>query len=341
MFFSPFKVVLSLALLCASCSFAHAASCQPLDASTPLPQLITKDQCFELQGGNVINQPTTVLGRLFVKAGRSVNLQAPGAIVVSEKGQFTVRGRLTLESQTQINVQQNSTMNNTGELILQTNTMLKTFDQTKIKNLGQIYLQGDSTLELNGQTEMRNSGIMDFAHAAFKLNDKVKFRSNGTMLFHPHSTLDMTAQAYLYNDGTFNLQPQTFSNLKNSAHLFSRNPFVLEGELTLDNQSILETTAGFDLSPNATLIMTAGTQLSNSHNFEIAGRVHLSQGARFLNEGLCKITEQGSLVLIHNAVLINTGTFRDDFKKLHIAAAHNFVNKNIIYGQDPRANKFN
>lgn len=338
MIFLRIKLLLTCCLLLALSPLSYAASCQAVKANESLPQVINKDQCFELQGGNVLSTPIAVKGRLFIKAGRSVEIKAPGYIIATDGGQFTIRGRLTLDNQTQLNVDHLSSLNNTGEIVLYSASAIKASGKSKLKNLGQIYVHGSSFIELSGKTDFSNSGIIDFAHARLQLNHNAKLSSKGTILFNPNSRLVMNDEVYLHNDGTFKLLDHSYAHLTSKAHFFSRNPLKLDGEMILKSQSILETNAGFDLSANATLLMSDAAQLTNRHNFEILGRVHLSQSARFLNEGKCQISQSGSLVIANNAVFINTGTFRDDHKNLHISNSQSFINKNIVYGQDPRAN---
>lgn len=314
-------------------NLSQAAFCTALNAQDRLPEVIKSEQCFELQGGNIIDTPTTVRGRLFVKAGRKVSLAPNASLVILDGGRFTVRGLMDIAANSQISVDHNGSLENIGQIILQSSSVLNTRGQVNIKNSGKLYAQTAGLIELSGNTKFLNSGIIDLAEAHFRMNQESQLKNQGSILFHPRSFLQLTQQALLYNDGSLILYNDCNLELKNYARLFSRNPVTLDGQISMRNQSIFENFAAFKLQPNAEFKLLDSAQIYNRHNFIISGRFNVNENARFLNEGLCRIEPQGTLRLQQNSTFLNTGTFENNHGNLQMATAQNFVNKHIISGQ--------
>lgn len=331
---------LSLIVLLGLMPAVSQAACQTLAANTPLPQVIAADQCIELQGGNVIERPTTVRGRLFLKAGRRATLKSSGNLVIIDGGIFNNRGALMVENNAQISVDHASTLENSGEIVLHSGSVLNTRGQTKIKNSGQIHAQSASLIELNGATAWQNSGILDLAEAYLRINHNSKLTNVGTVLLHPNSNLLLSDQSLLYNDGSLVLQSGCNFKLSHKAHLFSRNPISLDGQVVMSEQSIFENHAMFNLQPGSSFKMFDSAQIYNRHNFNVSGKVDASQGARFLNEGLCQIFKGGAMLLRQNSTFINTGTLNKDQGTFQIERIENFVNHNIVSGQDSHQKRY-
>ena len=78
------NLVLAGLILSASCYASPVrAQCVALEASAPLPTTVQADQCFELQGGNVLTDHYVIAGQLYVKAGRSATLAQRASLTVN------------------------------------------------------------------------------------------------------------------------------------------------------------------------------------------------------------------------------------------------------------------
>ena len=75
---------------------------------------IRHNQCFELQGGNVIDTPVTVRGKLFVKAGRNIVYESGSSITVAPGGFFEVRGDLNMMPKTALNIDDKAALTCSG-----------------------------------------------------------------------------------------------------------------------------------------------------------------------------------------------------------------------------------
>lgn len=330
--------VLLFTMVCLSLP-SNAASCVAINASQSLPKVITSEQCFELQGGNVIEKPLTVRGRLFIKAGRTANLTQGASLVILEGGRFTVRGTFEVAANTQVSVDHLGTLENQGQMILQSSSVLNTRGEVKVKNSGQMHAQANSLIELNGKTEWLNRGIMDLARAHLRINHQSKLTNQGHIKLHPHSFMFLAQQSLFYNDGNFEVLPDCHIEFKHTSRLFSRNPIYMEGQISMRDQSIFENHAILKLQDSSIFHLLDAAQIYNRHNFEISGNFTAYQEARFLNEGLCQIDKQGALSLTQHALFLNTGTFANNHGQLYMDNASNFVNQNIISGQMSQQSK--
>ena len=68
----------------------------------------------------------------------------------------------------------------------------------------------------------------------------------------------------------------------------------------------------------------------------LSGTLTLSQSARFLNQGTLALKPNARLTARDYAVIINDGTFRNDDAQMQLEQAGNFVNQNIVSGQQSR-----
>ena len=89
-------------------------------------------------------------------------------------------------------------------------------------------------------------------------------------------------------------------------------------------------------APESKLTVGDHAQIRSEHTIELSGTMTLSQSARFLNQGTLYLTANAFLSARDYAVLINEGTFRNDDAQLQLEQAGNFVNQNIISGQQSR-----
>lgn len=317
-------------------AMANSIVCLPIMTHEQVPLYIRPQQCYELQGGNVINGNLTVQGKLFIKAGRKVSLTSGNSITVSNGGQFEIRGELDLKERSAINIDHNSSFNCTGLLYMSQGSQFNTRGTTEIKNLGKILIEPNSQIIFSDLTKFRNSGQIALNTAIWEVRNKGELNNSGTIDLLDGSRLQFLDKSKFINAGKTNLNAQSQLSFIDYARFESRRMFAPKGIVTLARNSVFENLASFKQQKGSSLIIRDNAQLLNNHTFELSGAATFTGSARILNDGVFAVKKAAQVHTEQMAVMINTGTFRNEGGAFTIDNQNNFINDNIVSGHESR-----
>lgn len=331
------NLVLAGLILSASCYASPVrAQCVALEASAPLPMTVKADQCFELQGGNVLTDHYVIAGQLYVKAGRSATLAQRASLTVTPGGVFELRGQLELQPQAQIIVQDQGKLTSSGLMYFASPSALQGQGSATLRNIGRMVLEPGAYISLRGASSLRTSGMLTLNNALISLSGESKLTNHGTIHTEQQALLNIQGQAQFTNRGMLELTPYATLALDEQAQLINKNPFSPKGHITLSAQALWDNDALVKLAPSSSLKLRGRAQLLSEHTIESSGTILLSENARLLNRGTLALTSSAQLTAADYAVIINEGTFRNDGGRLQLEHAANFVNQNIISGEQSR-----
>ena len=117
----------------------------------------------------------------------------------------------------------------------------------------------------------------------------------------------------------------------------NRRILTPEGLVTISRNAVFENRAAFRQKEKGELIISDNAQLLNNHTFEISGSALFTHSARVLNDGAFAVKKTGNVKTEQMAVMINTGTFRNEGGGFTIETQANFVNENIVSGRESRS----
>ena len=310
------------------------AACTALNAQDHLPTTIAADQCFELQGGNVLTGQYEVLGQLFLKAGRSATLTSGSSINVASGGLLEPRGQLELEPNAQIVV--HGKLNNSGLLYFNSPSALQAQDQATVRNIGRLVLTPGAYVRLAGHSTLSTSGILTLNNALLTVIDSAAVTNQGTIQTEQQALLNFQGNSTFTNRGSLELNPYATLALKEHSHFTNKNPFTPRGTITLSDAALWHNDALVKQAEHSKLTVNAHAQIRSEHTIELSGILTLSQNARLLNQGTIALTPSAQFTARDYAVLINDGTFRNEDAQMQLEHAGNFVNQNIISGTTSR-----
>ena len=238
------KLAIGLALLLGTSIISSPvwAQCIAVSAQQALPIYIRANQCFELQGGNVLSGQFTVHGKLFVKSGRQVTLAPNSVLSVSNDGLLSVRGELDLQSNSQLNFQ-NGNFECSGMTTLAPQAKIMSLGQNKVRNIGRILMDPQSAIILAGATAIRNSGQLVLENASFELYHSSTLDNAGTFIVRNNSRLALGDQSSMENTGNLSIDRSSKLNLNEQSRLNNKRICNFEGELGLGRNTILENNA--------------------------------------------------------------------------------------------------
>lgn len=326
-------VVLSTALLTLP---PVQAACIEVTKNDQLPVYIKAQQCYELQGGNIIHDDVNVQGKLFIKAGRSAILSPGSSINIVNGGLTEIRGQLDVKPRAKINLDDGGSLSCSGLIYMEQQSSILSRGETKVRNIGRVLMEQGSSLVFTGKTEIRSSGQITLDNASLQLRQNSVFTNAGTISFDKASFLTVNDQSRYLNLGKTELNASATLELTGFSRLLNRRNFLPKGNIKLKEQAIIETEAPFRLQPSGRLMLTDSTQLLNNHTLEIYGKVMFTNRARILNDGTFAVKKEGNVRTTQLAVVINTGTFRNEGGGFIVDNQSNFINENIVSGRDSR-----
>ena len=337
---APYKVarcnlVLLLIVIGSACYAPQArAACTKVTASDALPLTIAADQCFELQGGNVLAGHYVVAGQLYLKAGRNSTMASGSSLTITPTGRFEPRGQWELKPHTQLTVQGQLTCS--GMIYLNSASTLQAQGSATLRNIGRVVLEAGSALLLQEGSSLSTSGLLTIADTSVTLSGRSSLLNQGTIQTEHAAALAVHDQAQFTNRGTIELNPYARLELTGQGHFTNKKPFSPAGAISLTDQAIWDNDALVKLARFSRLTLSANAQLKSTHTIEVSGQLALSQSARLLNQGTIALTPSAQLNARDYAVIINDGTWRNEGAQLHLEHEDNFINQNIISGAQSR-----
>lgn len=329
--------LLCLSIMLFSMMSAAKAQCFEVKSSDQLPQQIAADKCYELQGGNELSKQTIVLGKLFLKAGRNAVLLSNSNIVLAGDGVFEVRGAFEMRHNSQVSLNEKSSLTNSGEIIMQNNTAIGASGAPNIRNLGRLIAENGSQIRLTGETTFKNSGELSMTGAKFMVDDKAVYTNAGTNYADLGSEFTFRNHSKFFNQGRTLLSKNSQMNFQGNSKAESRRQFPVAGRLFFSDDALYENYALFKLQTDGTLRFSDASQLLNNHTIEIRGKAYFQTKARVLNDGTFAVKQGGDTQTMQNAVFINNGTFRNEGGGFTIDNQSNFINQSIISGHQSRS----
>lgn len=337
--FRNLKILAFVLLGCSICfTPAQAAkSCVALTSKQQVPPVIDKNQCFELQGGNVLTGKTMVKGKLFIKAGRNASLSENSIIEVVDGGNFEVRGQLDVEHFAQISIDHKSFFSNSGTMIMQAGSILNSRGSALIRNVGKILVTTKSFIELHGFTTFNNVGYINLDLVQVHLHEDSQLINIGTLILDRKTTIDFMDKSKFINSGKATINPTVTLQFKNYSQFTNKRNLQNAGRISFIDHSILDNNAPFKILKNGYFYLSDSAQALNKHTFENAGHSIFNLRARFLNEGTLAIKNTGETNVFQKAVVFNNGTFRNEGGIFAVEHDENFINENIVAGKQSRS----
>lgn len=312
-------------------------SCVMVTESQSLPLYIRPQQCFELQGGNIITSDLNVQGKLFIKAGRKVTLAPGKSITIKNGGILEIRGEFIAREHSALNIDHMSSFNNSGLLYLAMGAQVNTRGKTSIKNIGKMLLESQASLTLTQHTTFKTSGTITLDQAAINISHESTFNNSGTLEILALSHLNFKDKSSFVNAGKTNLSNKALLSFSDHSKFISKRQFTPYGFLLLTKNAIFENLATFRQQAQGQFKLADNAQLLNNHTLELSGTTLFTNGARILNDGVLVVKKGAQVKTEQLAVMINTGTFRNEGGSFTIDNQSNFINENIVSGEQSRS----
>lgn len=311
-------------------------ACIELSHDTQVPMYIRHNQCFELQGGNVIDTPVTVRGKLFVKAGRNIVLQSGSSITVAPGGFFEVRGDLNMMPKTALNIDDKAALTCSGLINMMGGAVINTRGDNQIRNIGRFFIEPGAYISMAGDTKMRNSGLITMNQSKIAFQNNGFFENAGTIKLENGSMLAFKDKSKLTNIGKIDLDKNSALALSGYAKLLNRRMFAPDGKLFFEQNSIFENAAAFRQHQSSEMQLKNSAQIINNHTMDMSGKAIFTGNARILNEGSFAVKKSANVHTGQRALMINTGTFRNEGGGFTVDSQSNFINENIVSGRESR-----
>lgn len=311
-------------------------ACIELSHDTQVPMYIRHNQCFELQGGNVIDTPVTVRGKLFVKAGRNIVLQSGSSITVAPGGFFEVRGDLNMMPKTALNIDDKAALTCSGLINMMGGAVINTRGDNQIRNIGRFFIEPGAYISMAGDTKMRNSGLITMNQSNISFQNNGFFENAGTIKLENGSMLAFKDKSKLTNIGKIDLDKNSALALSGYAKLLNRRMFAPDGKLFFEQNSIFENAAAFRQHQSSEMQLKNSAQIINNHTMDMSGKAIFTGNARILNEGSFAVKKSANVHTGQRALMINTGTFRNEGGGFTVDSQSNFINENIVSGRESR-----
>lgn len=311
-------------------------ACIELSHESQVPMYIRHNQCFELQGGNVIATPVTVRGKLFVKAGRNIVLQSGSSITVAPGGFFEVRGDLNMMPNTALNIDDKAALTCSGLINMTSGSVINTRGENQIRNIGRFFIEPNAFIYMAGDTKMRNSGLITMNQSNIAFQNNGLFENAGTIKLENGSTLAFKDKSKFTNIGKIDLDQNSSLSISGYSKFINRRMFAPNGKLFFEQNSIWENAAAFRQHQNSQIQLKNSAQLINNHTIDISGKALFTGNARILNEGSFAVKKSGNVHTGQRALMINTGTFRNEGGDFTVDNQSNFINENIVSGRESR-----
>ena len=311
-------------------------ACIELSHDTQVPMYIRHNQCFELQGGNVIDTPVTVRGKLFVKAGRNIVLQSGSSITVAPGGFFEVRGDLNMMPKTALNIDDKAALTCSGLINMMGGAVINTRGDNQIRNIGRFFIEPGAYISMAGDTKMRNSGLITMNQSNIAFQNNGFFENAGTIKLENGSMLAFKDKSKLTNIGKIDLDKNSALALSGYAKLLNRRMFAPDGKLFFEQNSIFENAAAFRQHQSSEMQLKNSAQIINNHTMDMSGKAIFKGNARILNEGSFAVKKSANVHTGQRALMINTGTFRNEGGGFTVDSQSNFINENIVSGRESR-----
>ena len=311
-------------------------ACIELSHNTQVPMYIRHNQCFELQGGNVIATPVTVRGKLFVKAGRNIVLQSGSSITVAPGGFFEVRGDLNMMPKTALNIDDKAALTCSGLINMMGGAVINTRGDNQIRNIGRFFIEPGAYISMAGDTKMRNSGLITMNQSNIAFQNNGFFENAGTIKLENGSMLAFKDKSKLTNIGKIDLDKNSALALSGYAKLLNRRMFAPDGKLFFEQNSIFENAAAFRQHQSSEMQLKNSAQIINNHTMDMSGKALFTGNARILNEGSFAVKKSANVHTGQRALMINTGTFRNEGGGFTVDSQSNFINENIVSGRESR-----
>ena len=311
-------------------------ACIELSHNTQVPMYIRHNQCFELQGGNVIATPVTVRGKLFVKAGRNIVLQSGSSITVAPGGFFEVRGDLNMMPKTALNIDDKAALTCSGLINMMGGAVINTRGDNQIRNIGRFFIEPGAYISMAGDTKMRNSGLITMNQSNIAFQNNGLFENAGTIKLENGSMLAFKNKSKLTNIGKIDLDKNSALALSGYAKFLNRRMFTPDGKLFFEQNSIFENAAAFRQHQSSEMQLKNSAQIINNHTMDMSGKALFTGNARILNEGTFAVKKSANVHTRQRALMINTGTFRNEGGGFTVDSQSNFINENIVSGRESR-----
>lgn len=311
-------------------------ACIELSHDTQVPMYIRHNQCFELQGGNVIATPVTVRGKLFVKAGRNIVLQSGSSITVAPGGFFEVRGDLNMMPKTALNIDDKAALTCSGLINMMGGAVINTRGDNQIRNIGRFFIEPGAYISMAGDTKIRNSGLITMNKANITFQNNGFFENAGTIKLENGAMLAFKDKSKLTNIGKIDLDKNSALALSGYANFLNRRMFTPDGKLFFEQNSIFENAAAFRQHQSSELQLKNSAQIINHHTMDMSGKALFTGNARILNEGSFAVKKSANVHTGQRALMINTGTFRNEGGGFTVDSQSNFINENIVSGRESR-----
>lgn len=336
---SSSRVLKVVALLGGVVAFSNVsyAKCLEISDGVAVPHRIEADQCYELQGGNEFSGQTIVLGKLFVKAGRSATLNSHSNIVLGGDGVLEIRGSFEMRPNSQISLNGNASLTNTGEIIMQNTAAIGAAGSPNIRNLGRMIMDSLSRISLTGETTFKNSGELSMTGAIMLIDNKSTYTNVGTNYADLGAAFTFKNDSRFFNQGRTLLAKNSQMTFQGNSKAESRRQMPVDGRISFNDNSIFENYALFKLQTLGQLNFGDSSQLLNNHTIELRGKAKFYAKARILNDGTVAVKQGASVHTMQNALFINNGTFRNEGGGFTIDNQNNFLNQSIISGGQSRS----
>ncbi len=301
-------LILSLAVITLpAIASAQSQRCSAIDDIARLPLQIERGRCYELQHDFTLPANLAISGTLFIKSGTRAMMAPHSILNIKRGGVLTVRGILSLEQGSHLNLELMSTLINQGQMHVKEDAGIVMQKSATFKSIAplQLYPQAVISLGDNSKLELSSNTVVDNALIVMKGGT---LENKGTLDLSSGTRILCSKNAVLANLGRFNLKKGGAIELGGSTQLSNRRNISLEGEVSFQDTASFVNYGIVDIMQGGSLSMHGGASLSNQHVVTLRGFFSMQEHATFENRNGFKIFESGLFEIAGAARCVNRGS---------------------------------
>ncbi len=302
-----FKTALLAILLLPQLSQAQSGRCSAIDDIAKLPLNIERGKCYELQNDAVLPPNLLISGSLFIKSGTRAVLSENSSLSIRRGGILTVRGILSLEKKSCLNLELMSSLVNQGEVHVKEDASIVMQKSATFKSIAPLHLYPQSMISLtdNSKLELSSNTVADNALIVMKGG---ALENKGSLDLSSGTRIISSKNAVIANLGRFNLKKGGALELGGSTQLSNRRNICLEGEVNFLDTASFVNYGIVDIAHGGSVAMHGGASLSNQHVVTLKGLFSMQEHATFENRNGFKIFETGLFEIAGAARCVNRGS---------------------------------
>ncbi|MCR5537608.1 MAG: hypothetical protein K6F05_09445 [Succinivibrio sp.] len=309
-----------------------SAGCLLLQEGTPVPKLVKRSECVELQGHNEVREHLTVEGKLIVKYGTILSLPSNLELTVKSHGELEVRGEFKQEENSLLRLDEFGKLSVFGQMYVQPGATVLSERSASFVLPGKVMFRPVSYLKLGRDVSLKSGGILNFDKTKVDA-DSCSIDNSGTISVMNRSILELQGNTRIRNRGTLLSEPNTMINIQDRSYLDNERKVSFNGVVNFSGASSLQNRFIFTVDELGKVSMSDGVTFGNNHIVNLNGSLNLDDHAKYDNFKNLQLGKKAVLSIRGNAVLTNRGTVYDR-GTVKLEYKENLKNKHIFFIND-------